>query len=236
MFSGAYCIQARIARELAEQGRWDEAEVHYRRAFELMPDSFGRMESHCFGCEGTFTGARVQRLAEAVFLKRLEQNADHPRVHYLLGYLRSAQGDDAAAIEHYRRATELDPDYINAWKRYAESAGRLGLPIAEITPIQVAMLRLDPAQNHLHVGQVYAGFVDMWQVLSSAEAVAFPPQPTDLVPLARRSQDGDDWGYHFSMHRHGQHNEIKTPTEFLVQANPVIQQLRGIYQQLNVHY
>ena len=32
-----------------------------------MPDSFGRVESHCFGCESVFQGADAQALAERVF-------------------------------------------------------------------------------------------------------------------------------------------------------------------------
>lgn len=55
-FSDAYCIQSRLALRLSEEGRLQEAAAHYEKAFELMPDSFGRMESHCFGCEGAFRG------------------------------------------------------------------------------------------------------------------------------------------------------------------------------------
>ena len=51
-FADAYCIQSRLALRYSELGDYVKAEQHYQRAFELMPDSFGRIESHCFGCEG----------------------------------------------------------------------------------------------------------------------------------------------------------------------------------------
>ncbi len=57
-FSDAYCIQSRLAIQLSALGQNEAAEEHYRRAYELMPDSFGRVESHCFGCERAFAGER----------------------------------------------------------------------------------------------------------------------------------------------------------------------------------
>ena len=62
-FADAYCIQSRLAIRLMEAGRREEAFEHYRRAYELMPSSFGRVESHCFGCESVFQGAAQQTLA-----------------------------------------------------------------------------------------------------------------------------------------------------------------------------
>ena len=37
-----------------------------------MPDSFGRVESHCFGCERAFEGQRAQSLAEKIFTELAE--------------------------------------------------------------------------------------------------------------------------------------------------------------------
>ncbi|HLO97825.1 MAG TPA: tetratricopeptide repeat protein, partial [Fimbriimonas sp.] len=50
-FSDAYCIQSRLAHQLATMGRRAEALEHYRKAYELMSSSFGYVETHCFGCE-----------------------------------------------------------------------------------------------------------------------------------------------------------------------------------------
>ena len=115
-FSDAYCIQSRLAIQLSDQGRWEEAEAHYRKAYELMPDSFGRMESHCLGCEGAFRGEKAPSIAEQTFEKLLAANPDKPQLHYLLGYLREQQQRYPEALGFFQEAVRLDPDYLNAWK------------------------------------------------------------------------------------------------------------------------
>jgi tetratricopeptide (TPR) repeat protein len=90
-FSDAYCIQSRLAIQMAALGMNAEAEEHYRRAYELMPDSFGRVESHCFGCERVFDGERAQSIAEKVFTQLATERPNKPQIHYLLGYLHQEQ-------------------------------------------------------------------------------------------------------------------------------------------------
>ena len=77
-FSDAYCIQSRLAIQLTALGKLDEAMTHYERAYELMPASFGRLESHCFGCERAFDGARAQETAERVFQRLAARAAGQP--------------------------------------------------------------------------------------------------------------------------------------------------------------
>lgn len=144
VFEDAYCIQSRLAVQLASAGRWKEAEVHYRKAYELMPDSFGRMESHCFGCEGVFEGVEAQQVAEAVFLKLAEKTPRKPQVHYLLGVLRESQGRLAQAFAHYKTAADLDPDYINAWKQMKAISDKVTVAGVDRQRIVLALLRLDP--------------------------------------------------------------------------------------------
>ena len=80
-----------------------------------MPDSFGRVESHCFGCEKAFDGERPQNIAEKVFTKMAAERPDKPQIHYLLGYLREEQERYNEARTNYLTAVRLDPDYLNAW-------------------------------------------------------------------------------------------------------------------------
>ncbi|MES2571955.1 MAG: tetratricopeptide repeat protein, partial [Verrucomicrobiota bacterium] len=116
-FADAYCIQSRLALRCSELGDFDKAEQYYRRAFELMPESFGRVESHCFGCEGVFEGERAQGIAEKVFTSLAEKMPNRPQVFYLLGYLRDEQGRHEEAAGFFRKAVQLDPDYLNAWEK-----------------------------------------------------------------------------------------------------------------------
>ena len=147
-FADAYCVQSRTALRLADLGQNDAAEEHYRRAYELMPTSFGRMESHCFGCERIFEGQRAQGIAEKVFVKLVTQQPTKPQIHYLLGYLREEQGRYPEALASYRKAVALDPDYINAWKRIEELRSHVYLTHADCDAASLNILRLDPQLHH----------------------------------------------------------------------------------------
>ncbi|NOY00732.1 MAG: tetratricopeptide repeat protein [Verrucomicrobia bacterium] len=147
-FADAYCIQSRLAKQLNDAGRFEEARVHYRRAFELMPDSFGRMESHCFGCEGVFSGQNAEGIAEQVFTNLIKETPKKPQVYYLLGYLRSAQDRDKEALELFQKAVQLDPDYINAWKKIAGFRESPLLTLATRDQASLALARLDPYGRH----------------------------------------------------------------------------------------
>lgn len=147
-FADAYCIQSRLAVQLAELGRHAEAEAHYRKAYELMPVSFGRVESHCFGCERAFDGQRAQSLAEKVFSDLAVKTPDKPQVHYLLGYLRAEQERYQEAATNYQKAVALDPDYLNAWVKLQELTGQVRLSAAQRDDLALNILRLDPASRH----------------------------------------------------------------------------------------
>ena len=183
-FADAYCIQSRLALRSAELGQMDKAAEHYRRAYELMPDSFGLVESHCFGCEHAFAGERAQGIAEKVFTALAAQPGAKPQVHYLLGYLREQQGRGPEALESFRRAVQLDPDYLNAWKNIAELGESMRLPAADASAAVLQQIRLDPLGRH--------GWSDMnsvtdlkalWAAIEVAGKLR-PPPPGTLYPLA----------------------------------------------------
>ena len=183
-FADAYCIQSRLALRSAELGQMDRAAEHYRRAYELMPDSFGRVESHCFGCEHAFDGERAQGIAEKVFTALAAQPGAKPQVHYLLGYLREQQGRGPEALESFRRAVQLDPDYLNAWKNIAGLGEEMRLPAADADAAMLQQIRLDPLDRH--------GWSDtnrvtdlkaLWVAIEAAGKLR-PPPPGALYPLA----------------------------------------------------
>lgn len=183
-FADAYCVQSRIALQLAELGQLDQAAVHYRRAYELMPDSFGRMESHCFGCEGVFSGQFAQNLAEKVFVELLTKTPDKPQAHYLLGYLRKQQNRFPEALASFRRATELDPDYLNAWQHLQSLGRQVFLSRADQDAVALNLLRLDPQQRHVtsDLNQV-ADLRALWQAVAAAGKLQRPERAT-VYPLA----------------------------------------------------
>lgn len=183
-FEGAYCIQSRLALRLSELGKPDEAAEHYRRAYELMPDSFGRVESHCFGCEGAFRGAQAQSIANKVFTSLVKSTPQKPQVHYLLGYLREEQGNYAEALSEFRDAVKLDPDYLNAWKHLESVGAQYYLSATDRNSIALTMLRLDPLRRH-GGGIDLEGVTDLRALWSAVDAAnRFQPKLADaLYPL-----------------------------------------------------
>ena len=182
-FSDAYCIQSRLAVQLAALGKNAEAEEHYRRAYELMPDSFGRVESHCFGCERVFEGQQAQNIAEKVFLQLAAERPNKPQVHYLLGYLREEQERYNEALTNFLTAVRLDPDYLNAWVKAEEASAQTLMPPQERDKIAFNILRLDPLQRHAQVDfQRVSDLNGLWTSVAAA-ASHQPPSATDVFTL-----------------------------------------------------
>jgi len=148
-FSDAYCIQSRLAVQLGKLGFHDEALKHYRRAFELMPDSFGRVESHCFGCESVFAGSSAQAVADEVFTGLLKSNTNKPQAPYMLGYLRKEQGRYEDAVVLFRRAIALDALYLNAWRQLNDLGDKTYIDPGERDIARLRLFELDPSQRHV---------------------------------------------------------------------------------------
>jgi tetratricopeptide (TPR) repeat protein len=230
IFADAYCIQSRLAVQLAESGDFEAAEPHYRKAYELMPDSFGRVESHCFGCEGAFRGTLAQKIAEEVFTRLAKERPDKPQTHYLLGYLREQQGRYADAVDPLRRAVKLDPDYLNAWTALADLPQEAGLPPAEREAAAFNIIRLDPRQRHSHVSlHSVRDARALWAAVERA-ATQQPVRPTSLYALpaateALKANGGGESasspdGFSFTAYRYG--DDLRSPAHALL-AMPAFQ-------------
>jgi len=116
-FEDAYCLQSRLAKAYLELGDLENAEIHFKKAFELMPVSFGPVESHCFGCEGIFKSELAQKIAAQVFQSVIESSPNNPRTYYLLAKLYEEQDKHDLAFPHYLKAFQLDKNYYNCAKR-----------------------------------------------------------------------------------------------------------------------
>ena len=149
-----------------------------------MPESFGRVESHCFGCERAFEGERAQGIAERVFTQLAEKTPGKPQVHYLLGYLREEQERPKQALDHYRTAVKLDADYLNAWNKIRELGTKAIVPAAERDSVVFNLIRLDPRHRHTGYGfDAVSDLATLWRRVAEANLAATVP-PTKLYPLA----------------------------------------------------
>ena len=184
-FADAYCIQSRLAVQLADLGMHEQAEEHYRRAYELMPESFGRVESHCFGCERAFDGEKAQNIAEKVFTQLAQKTPQKPQVFYLLGYLRDEQERPKDAINQYRQAVKLDPDYLNAWHKLSENGAKVFLPDSERDEIVFNLIRLDPHQRHGGYNVAYVSdLAALWERAAANPDLRRAHKLQSLYPLA----------------------------------------------------
>lgn len=180
LFNDAYCIQSRLAIQLYEAGDLEQAAIHFERAFQLMPGSFGMIESHCFGCEGAFAGELAQELAEKIFLRLLQEDPKKPQVHYLLGYLRSSQDRPREALKHYQEAVRLAPPYLNAWEKLAQIAGRYPEHAQLHDDAICALLKLDPQQRHTRVdGREVKDLAKFWNAFADAQKRRVAPPVID---------------------------------------------------------
>jgi tetratricopeptide (TPR) repeat protein len=187
-FSDAYCIQSRLAVQLGKMGLRDEALVHYRRAFELMPDSFGRVESHCFGCESVFAGPRAQDIAEQVFTGLIQRGATKPQAPYMLGYLRMEQGRYEEALTLFRQAVAMDPQYLNAWKHLHDLGDKTYIEPGERDIARLKLYEFDPRQLHVRYRlDEVSDLASLWRALSREDTAAVLDQP--VYPLAGSARE-----------------------------------------------
>lgn len=188
-FADAYCIQSRLAIRLMEQGRREEAFEHYRRAYELMPSSFGRVESHCFGCESVFQGAAQQSLAEKVFRQLLAKDPKKPQISYLLGYLNKERGRYPDALKYFGNSVRLDPQYLNAWKHLHELGKHFYVAPRERDRARLKLLELDPRQRHVRYELDSVGdLAGLWRAVSE---VYRPAEAAPLYPLRKSAEAVD---------------------------------------------
>jgi tetratricopeptide (TPR) repeat protein len=193
-FSDAYCIQSRLAVQLSKQGFHDEALKHYRRAYELMPDSFGRVESHCFGCENVFGDNNAQTAAEQIFTDLIKKEPNKPQSHYMLGYLRKEQGRYEEALALFRRSVQLDAQYLNAWRHLHELGTKTYMEAWERDNARMKLFALDPRRRHVRYDlNEVVDIGSLWPALQRAGANPdLNPSFSQVYPLAGSAKEQDE--------------------------------------------
>ncbi|PHS06083.1 MAG: hypothetical protein COA78_14710 [Blastopirellula sp.] len=243
-FADAYCIQSRLAIRLNEEGKFEEAEKYYQKAYELMPDSFGRVESHCFGCEGIFSSSQAQNIAERVFSRLLKERPDKPQVHYLLGYLRTNQHKPEEAYKLFERAVELDDNYINAWLKLLSLRSKVHIAPEKLNNIGLKLIELDPLNRNRSLSglEMISDFKGLWNVLEKSYALSWDnPDEVYLLKAVKKQRDlvkqdygqnnsHDGYGDPFGGYEYRRNNQAPIYPGDAMLRHPVIQ---NIYQVIN---
>lgn len=233
LFADAYCIQWRLAERLYALGRKEEAEKHYAIAFERMPEQFGQVASLCFGCEGVFNEPQSRSVADRILTRLSQSTPARPQVFFLLGQLRQAQERLPEAYAAYRKALELDPDYLDVWTRILELAQGMYLPQGEVNKIMLRILELRPKAGAAGYGRLaLTDMKGLWAAAAKAKAPELKWQakvfalPASAALLETQSS-GMGGGRFYSRSTRWDRAPWRTPAEALL-SQPAIGELLAL--------
>lgn len=107
----SWMAHTNLGRLLAQQGKTEEAETHYRTALQVFPD--GESTHYNYGN----LLARARRFDEAVIQYRetLRLNPEKAEAHNNLGIILNQQHQTGQAIAEYEQAIASKPDYADAY-------------------------------------------------------------------------------------------------------------------------
>jgi tetratricopeptide (TPR) repeat protein len=115
----SYIAHTSLGIERYEQGKLDEAIMHYRAALRIRPDF---AEAH--NDLGVALAAKGE-INEAIheFLEGLRAKPGQAASHYNVAVLLARQGNTATAVEHLETALRLDPGYVDARRELDRLSG-----------------------------------------------------------------------------------------------------------------
>jgi len=224
LFADAYCVQWRLAEQLREMGRMEEAQKHYEIAFERMPEQFGQVASLCFGCMGIFNSKESVSAAEVVLARLVATPPIRPAALYLMGQLREEQKRFAEARDWYVKALEADPDYLDVMKNLYRLRNKTAPGGVDWTALQNRILQLDPLGRHHSVSaDDILDWPAFWKVRETAFN-ALPPVLEKLHPLTaniRRLEEAERNTRHFysSSYSYSNSSNNTSPAETLTQTD-----------------
>ncbi len=130
---------------------------------------------------------QVERLSRQL----LELDAEQSKYHHTLGLAQAQLGDLDAALASWQRATQLQPDWVDAWIQQAQAYQRLG-QFADAGECYAAWTRLQPDRTDAWAGLGlcqgkqgdWAAAVQSWQRGCAAMQARTPSAPNAAPLLA----------------------------------------------------
>ena len=142
------------ARELSgeaweAQGKWKEAEQEYERVLEIHPNLAGI--HYRIGRDLLSEARKPENIAKAKeqFEDELKIDPRNAGAEYVLGVLAQQDQDWPLAIEHFRKAARLDPQFADAFAGLGRALLTSGDAAGAVTPLETAV-RLQPADPSSH--------------------------------------------------------------------------------------
>jgi len=145
----SYQVHELNAEALETQGKWSQAEAEYHEVLKKDPQLPGihyRIGRLLLSAPPTPTSkAEARREFEA----ELKVDPHNAGAEYVLGELARQDGQDAAAIAHFSRATKLDAGFADAFIGLGRSLLAANRASDAVAPLETAV-KLDPASPMAH--------------------------------------------------------------------------------------
>lgn len=153
----SYQVHELNAEALETQGKWSEAEAEYREVLKKDPQLHGihyRIARLLLSGPPSATAKADARRELEDELKIDPANAG---AEYVLGELARQEGKDAAAVDHFTRATKLDAGFADAFIGLGRSLLAGDRAADAIAPLETAV-KLDPNSPvaHFNLATAYA--------------------------------------------------------------------------------
>jgi len=145
----SYQVHELYAEVLEMQEKWDEAEAEYRRVLEIDPHLPGihfRIGRLLLSEPKTPT---AKERAKQEFEEELKVNPRNAGAEYVLGEIARQVHDFPEAIEHFTRASQLDPTMADAFIGLGKSLVAVGRIADAIAPLENAV-KLQPQNPVAH--------------------------------------------------------------------------------------
>ena len=190
-----------LASAIKEQGRLDDAVVHYRQALAIDPAY--RPELANLGL--TLIAAGKPGEAIEVFRRLLDLDPGNAEAHFGMGSAREAAGEEAGATAAYREAIRLRPDYLAAHNNLGNLLVERGAAGEACTALERAC-RLAPndARIRINLGNA-CGAAGRYDAARSAYRAALRLDAGSVAALANLAalsrREGDDAGTLALFHR-----------------------------------
>ncbi len=131
--------------------------------------------------------------SETLWIRTLACTAQNPRAHNFLGTALAGRGEAVAAIAQYRKALEIQPDYVKAHNNLGAALAARGRVDEALAQYQNALeLQPDDANAHNNLGNVMAGRGEVDEAIAQyRQALEIQPDYVDAhdnlgLALARR--------------------------------------------------
>ena len=172
--SGMASIQKAFQSALAlhQAGRLPQAEAIYRQILQVAPNHPDAL--HFLGAIAHHDG---NNQAAVEFIRRAISVNPSPSMHYNLGNALQAQGKLDEAVEHYRKALALKPDYAEAHTNLGNALQAQGHLAAAAESYRRALaLKPDLAVTHYNLGNVLQAQGKLGEAVGSyRKALALKP-------------------------------------------------------------